>query len=396
MWRCVSLMVLVACSSQEAAFVGSSPPPGTCAPGVAAMAAGAMFSTVQGALDAAVPGAPAIINVCPGVWSENLELPFAGDWQLLGLMAPDGTRAVLDGGQVGQVLVVPEETALTLGDLVLRNGYSDESGGAFALFGGSLSMTRVELTGNVAGEGGGAMLYSANAMIVDSRILGNRSEWGESGGGGLGVTQIGDGLSVTLRRTLVAGNEAANDGYGGGLSFVSFADTDVLLDRVTLQENTARDGAGAFFMSDGGYIHGRATRVTVRGHVGAAGSYGALSLFATPGSQVDLDLADGLIADNLAEASPALSLFGLPGGAPGVARARLLRTKVYRNSALSTPPTGPVGAIGVFGDAMMYLSNADLGSGANDNPAGDLAGCSMMLGARVTGWVSEVGGDYCP
>lgn len=395
--RPVSLLCFsmwVGCSVDESTTARSaSPPPASCVPGVAAVLDGAPHSAVQDALDAAIPGGPVVVEVCPGTWMENLELPFEGEWTLMGV----GGQATLDGGMNGPVLVVPEDTHLSLTDLVLQNGLFDEMGGAVGIFGGSLRAERVDFVDNEAGEGGAVSAYSADLELVDVRFVGNRAVWGESGGGGLNVWQISDGHSVTLRRVQWLNNEVLFDGNGGGLQLVAFADTALTMERVLFEGNSATQGAAMLLQADGGYIHGRLADAVVRNHVGHADSLGTLNLFASPGSQVDLDIVDSVLSDNTAGDGPALWMLGLPDGAPGTTRARLLRSKVLRNTALGAPPPGgPAGAISVYGHALLLLRNANLGLGAADNPTGDLRACPNAYGGGVNGWVAEEVGRFCP
>ncbi|HMV68701.1 MAG TPA: hypothetical protein PKA64_17750, partial [Myxococcota bacterium] len=305
------LVLVVGCASSSGAL--QAPPPVACPSGVAAWVDGTSYPTVQAALDAASPAGPARVDVCPGTWVENLELPFVGDWTIAGV---GPARPALDGGLAGPVLS-SEDSALTLVDLVLQNGRNDESGGGLWLAGGSLEALRVDLRDNVAGEGGGAAIYDADVTLSGCRFERNVADWGESGGGGLLVTQLHAGHQATIADTTFVANEAIVGGAGGGARLTAFADAGVAMDRVLFEANVADAGAAMFAQAEDGVLAARLARAVVRRHDNGQTGEGTLYTFASPGAAVSLDVVGGQIADNVARASPALLAIGLPSGSPG-------------------------------------------------------------------------------
>lgn len=178
--------------------------------------------------------------------------------------------------------------ALVLKGLAIRNGYSFGGGGGVAVDaadltmsdcrvsgnrandgggiwspGGTLTLTRCTIDDNIGNRGGGVYAGSGTATITASTISGN-GEWGGSWGGGIrskGTLAVIDstisgnscmegcgiyvdaGATLTLTRSLVAGNAAYTSGSGidirpGGTATVTAS---------TIAGNAARyNGAGVY------------------------------------------------------------------------------------------------------------------------------------------------------
>ena len=123
------------------------------------------------------------------------------------------TRTPLDGAGIHRVLQVHLGANLSLADLTITGGrvqgtFGDQflsySGGGAIWSSATLSLTRVTVTGNQAGYGGGIFNDPAsNATFTDSTISANRA--GEAGG-------VRCDASCSFTRTTVEGNVVTDPG----------------------------------------------------------------------------------------------------------------------------------------------------------------------------------------
>lgn len=131
--------------------------------------------------------------------------------------------------------------ALVLEDVKVRSNTADNdhAGGGIYLTGGSLAMTRGELTDNFSAAGGG--LFAGGTALLDGvRITDNTSQSFQAvtgnGGGVYG------GSTTTLRSCVIAFNNAIEgagmEGFGGGVYGAA------TIDRCTLWGNTSTGGGG--------------------------------------------------------------------------------------------------------------------------------------------------------
>lgn len=117
---------------------------------------------------------------------------------------------------------------------------ADVDGGAILNEGASVSLTRVILTDNQAGSDGGAIVAffpESVTSLVDSVVVGNRSEPATGFKNGGGISQRSGSLTAT--RTVISRNRSS---LGGGISANGAI---VLLRDVTLDRNFAANGGGA-------------------------------------------------------------------------------------------------------------------------------------------------------
>lgn len=135
-----------------------------------------------------------------------------------GNQASDGNGGGLTIGTMG-TLIITNST-------ITNNTATIDGGGIYdGATGGTASITNTTISGNRAhGGGGGIHSYSA-ATISSSTIRDNRADHDATGGGdGGGVVDTGGFGTLTMRRTIVAGNTDASPGgeapdcFGGPVS----------------------------------------------------------------------------------------------------------------------------------------------------------------------------------
>jgi hypothetical protein len=216
---------------------------------------GCAFTNLQQAIDAAAP--EATIRLCPETYPERVYVE-----KNLTLVGAGADRTALDGGgalDMTSVLGVGPAVTVVVRDLTVRGGNRGAGGGVFNE--GALTLERVAVTGNKAGDGAGLFnMPGASLRLFDSRVSGNES----SGGGGLWV----DGGTVTLTRTQVTGNKALNGSFGGGIfahdGTIALAGSDV----------TGNEAIGAGSKGGGFYVFAATVTLTgsrVTGNSAAAG-----------------------------------------------------------------------------------------------------------------------------
>jgi len=128
-------------------------------------------------------------------------------------------------------------------NLILENvtitGNSAGNGGGISCSSSSPSLENVTITGNSAGNGGGIYCWDESSPSLESvTITGNSA--GLSGGG----IYCYDESSPSLESVTIKGNSAGND--GGGIYCYS---SNLILENVTITDNTADDGGGIYCYS---------------------------------------------------------------------------------------------------------------------------------------------------
>ena len=255
---------------------------------------GYAYTTIQDAIDAATSGAT--VSICAGTYFEHLVLDEKSI--VLEGMGPDLT--ILDGDDSGTIIseqhgssltvrsmtfqhgsttanggAIEAQTAryLAIEDCVLTENYADGSGGA--VFGpvlGSAFLTRVSVTDNDAGSGGGVVLFNRKyyATVIDgSEFRGNHAV---GSGGALGLGSAHFVGRVVLRDTIIDGN-TAETGVGGGIA----GSTGLELEGVVISNNQAASGGGVHVDGRGGGHGGRVAAddaTEIFGNSTYAGGYG--------------------------------------------------------------------------------------------------------------------------
>ncbi len=229
-----------------------------CADGVAP------YQTIQSAVDLAPLGA--VVEVCPGVWTENVRMTRAITLRGGGMTPYD---VVIDGANAGSTVTIAgtEVDEIALNNLQIRGGNAIEGGGV-RCESGLLMVTGAHITANTATHGAGVFVRGCQVLISANEIDGNVAA--ELGGGvhldrargEVGDNRIannqarrGGGVAIVEGEAVVRGNDIrgnnAVDGQqpgtalGGGI----WANSNALIDGNRVVDNTTDfDGGGLYVM----------------------------------------------------------------------------------------------------------------------------------------------------
>ena len=187
----------------------------------------------------------------------------------------DGFGHQISGDKLHQVFVIYDHD-LSISNLHIVDGFSDEHGGAIHVIGGAVTLSNSSIKGSLALEDGGAIYAKyGTASIVDTIISGN------SAGGG-GVYLGGGELNVTA--SVLSDNVAL---YGGAIA-THLSGTSIV-DGV-IERNRSRGSGGGIAIADGG-LQIRHSSVAANT---AQKSGGGLSLEGVYGSIRDVSISDNL------------------------------------------------------------------------------------------------------
>ena len=142
----------------------------------------------------------------------------------------------------GQVITVRSGATLNLSNGTLTGGWGG-AGGALVNEGGTLTITNVIITNNVADDRGGGVCNRTGGTLTmtDCSITNNHSndKSGAKGGGGLFNE---DGATAALTGVTITGNTAKLTGGGGICNFGTLT-----LDGCTITDNSANTSGGAIW-----------------------------------------------------------------------------------------------------------------------------------------------------
>jgi hypothetical protein len=137
---------------------------------------------------------------------------------------------------------------LTLDTVSIDNATSGGHGGAVFLQTDSFNATDVSITNSTAaGHGGAIYLQDGDNFVLDTSVATKQNTISDNTAGGSGGGIYFGGNDMTVTRTVIRGNTAANDSDGGGI-FVNAKGT-VTIDSSTVGENYAGRGGGVFVYS---------------------------------------------------------------------------------------------------------------------------------------------------
>lgn len=165
----------------------------------------------------------------------------------LDIQGPGASTLAIDGGGADRIFLVPGNDATrttVISGLTLKNGSTGGNGGAILMDnsdGGTLTLRDSVLSGNEATNSGGA-IYVGDGTVnaYDTTFTGNSA----GGDGGALWLDANDGTQ-TFRNVTVSGNSAVDD--GGGILFYSLYNS-ALIDESTVSGNTAgSNGGGVYF-----------------------------------------------------------------------------------------------------------------------------------------------------
>jgi hypothetical protein len=275
----------------------------------------------------------------------------------------NGRDATIDGTDQVRVFEVDGPGgSLSLRDLTITRGSSQDFGGGIANIGGTVTLNHSEVTGNAAVVAGGGI---ANATFDPSSVA-----------------------TLTLRNSSVSGNQQtldAADGGGGGGGIVN-VDATVSLDHSQVNGNTAQGGVGGGIASGDYFGAGGETVLNVdhsqvNGNVAPnAGGGGIQNLLGS--ATIDHSQVNGNTSLNGGGISS-----GNQGG-PGTAELRVSHSEVNGNTATAGPggegPPIAAGGLANGSDAVIDHSKVD----NNSTPNG--AGAGIVNHAMMTISHSEV------
>lgn len=217
--------------------------------------------------------------------SENLGV--TGDLDMLVPVTIFGAgvgSTIIDGSRLDRVFDIDEEGIVAIHDLTIRNGLAPDEPGGGILNRGELSLFNVEVTGNVAGDGGsgGGIRNLGLILLQDVALHGNVA------GNGGGLSNDGDAF---LDTSCVYGNAASN--FGGGIDSTGLGSR-ITLGCVTVSGNVAEYMGGGLAAASGfaglycstiarnvAWVQGGGIRVFEGGDVAAVNSIVADN-FSTP------------------------------------------------------------------------------------------------------------------
>ena len=201
------------------------------------------YTTIQAAVDAAVPGDEIwIAGTCLGAFERaglsqqvylNKSLTLRGGYSTdFSTWAPDAYPTMLDASGEGRVIYVEGPVNITLENLHLTGGdatglgggptFGDTGGGVCVLNHANVTLSRTRVSSNVAstnsnGYDGGVGVVTATLTLAESTLSGNTASeatFGLGYGGGL----FGESSTIRMRKSRLENNVASGEspGTGGG------------------------------------------------------------------------------------------------------------------------------------------------------------------------------------
>jgi hypothetical protein len=227
------------------------------------------YSTIQGAIDAALPGYVVVVADGTYTGSGNRNLDFGGKAiTVTSASGPDD--CIIDCANMGRGFIFQnsEGPDSVVQGLQIRNGWNNwEGGGGIYCSDASPRITGCIITSCTGPYGGGIFCASSWAVIQDNIITGNLAE-GEDTSYGFGA--FGGGIVCWGGEPIICGNEITGniaqspeylyeDDFGGGIGCYSTA---VIFNNL-IRDNTADEGGGGIYA---GYDSPAITNNTIIGN----------------------------------------------------------------------------------------------------------------------------------
>ena len=222
---------------------------------------------------------------------------------ITGVTLTNGNPGSLPGGAIN--VASPAGLALTVVDSAITGNNANRGGGIAVGNGTSLTVRRTLIDGNAAtGAGGGLSLFSSNSLVLeDSTVSGNV---GDPGGG---LYSFLTGSPVTIRGSTISGNTSAG---GGGVLFFTFYSPPILIENSTISGNGTQFWGGGIsvleLLQSGGdgtqlsaltITHSTITLNTATGASGAGGLDASFGVVTT--------LRNTIVSGNTNAAAPDIS-----------------------------------------------------------------------------------------
>jgi hypothetical protein len=270
-------------------------------------------------------------------------VPAGGDLDITTNMTIEGNNSTIDGGARDRIFQIEatgsNAIGVTINNLTMRNGQPTGAlghGGAIFSRGANLTLNRCEIRDCTAGSNNGGAISANNVASVASAI------------------------SVSLQKTTLAGNSAAN---GGGLLLSGVAGS---LSQSTLSGNSASSARGG----GGIYLQGNSASVALSNctlTLNSASYAGASGVAAAVGG--------GIFADDISSASSSLQSTILAANTSGASGS----TVDYGGNIPAS--TSAYNLVGVFSGTFGVTTNSKFGtSGAPLNPRLDALAAPVSSG----------------
>ena len=280
--------------------------------------------------------------------SEDGDLDISTDMEFV------GSPSSIDGQNLSRIMDIRSDANVTLRDVTLQNAYYQYNGGALVVNGGSLTLKSVTFDSNNGGGLGGAIYAAEDAVVdIDDSLFTNNN-----GGSGAAIYTSDN---ITIRNTVFRSNNA---NHRGGAVYVAGSTSKLVLENVTLDQNTSATSAGALlFLGRQLIIDGLIATANE-----AAGGDGGVLLVTGTSQAKTIEIINTLFKDNLAEDGGAISF----GGSSDTIDMR-------HNSFVSNTATGAGGAIYLTGGETDLTNNT-----FSDNQAGSRGGAIYLYGTGLT------------
>ena len=154
---------------------------------------------------------------------------------------PGASEIVVSGKNAVQDFDIASAVTAKISGITIESGYTSASGGGI-LNSGTLTVTGSTVSGNSAATYGGGIYSTGYLTVINSAISNNQAVGNDVYGGGGGIGNGGNTMSVV--GTTFAGNSAE---FGGAIS----SGEDATVTDSILTGNTATEDGGAFFSSGG-------------------------------------------------------------------------------------------------------------------------------------------------
>ena len=363
------------------------------APGQPVLNVPATYSSIQAAVSAASNGS--CILVAPGTYGANVLIN--GKYVELKASAADPAQTVLDGGQVGAVVVfqnvpydptIPYLPVARISGFTIQNGRSvpGQAGGITLANQADVVVTNNIIRNNVGGvDGGGILVYNrSHATIVNNTITGNSVPRF-----GAGIMVNGDGSADggshpvishnTISGNVATGASVAGGGASGGGILVARNSSPHIVGNV-LSGNSAPFAGGAISLLDG--MSGYVADNTITGN---AATYGGGIHIETYGSS--LAVVNNTISNNQATYSAAFQ-GGFGGGISVYAQSQ--PTILQNVNSGNTATYGGGGIVVAEGASAVIRANTISGNVVNGDPASSPIGPPPGGGIYVSQAVASI------
>ncbi|MFO0791220.1 MAG: putative Ig domain-containing protein [Pirellulales bacterium] len=298
-------------------------------------------------------GAAGVGNDGGAIFSESLGLVTVADSTLTGNSAGDDGGAIYTAGNLSLINVTIGGVGAGLPNTAVGDGGAIYSAG-------NVTLSNSTITGNTAGGDGGGIYASGTVTLKNSTIGGTVAGAGNtanSSGGGI------FGNTIDLTNSSASGNTATNTD-GGGI----YAKGNVTLLNSTVTGNTAGDDGGGIY----GLLSVNITNSTIGGIAGSTANKAADDgggIYAT-----NVVLQNSTVAGNEAQDG----LDGNGGGVLGVVSAMIKNSTIANNKA-GNDGGGVFSANVTLQDATVASNIADSNTGGNGRGGGVFAGNKFTM-----------------